>query len=202
MKLEELTGLDSYRKVKNMKSDNVSDIWSNNTNKDFEIIDPLLDILESEGFIVINSSVYAIVLLGNNSVIKFSLYDTAYDNYIKMLKNIPDNLKSFAPIIKGKTKFKQFDVYKIEKLTETSEKFFNTIKKVRNDLQNRSVPIEQIKETIEIFYPEILQKNKFNMDILDYVDYIRKNSDDILDLHGGNFMMRNNTIVLIDPFVR
>ena len=75
MKLEELTGIDSYRKVKNMKSDNVSDIWSNNTNKDFEIIDPLLDILESEGFIVINSSVYAIVLLGNNSVIKFSLYD-------------------------------------------------------------------------------------------------------------------------------
>ena len=84
-------------------------------------IQKIIDELVDNGYKILSDSIYAIILLGDNKVLKFYDKDPSFDLFLNIIDKIPNNLKQFVQKIYGVTNYKGIRVVKIEKLIPLSE---------------------------------------------------------------------------------
>jgi hypothetical protein len=191
MKINELTGIKNYPKVKTK---------SYYTFK---------NMLKDKGFVFLNDGLNGITFMGKNSVLKIFRPDQGYERFISLVKNIPSEYKPFAPKITSIRKYPpnpEIKFIKIEKLTE-----FNL-----NDDKNFSDIFSTYGEylTNDTFenYDELFTKitddedqlflKRFPIEFINFIIYLYNSKDRYrFDLHNDNIMMRGTTPVVIDPYI-
>jgi hypothetical protein len=175
----------------------------------------LMDYLSSLGFKYLGSGGYGYTFKGKNAVLKVFQQDTAYEEYIKFIKNIPNQYKNFAPKVSSVNSLpnnKDIKFIKLEYLeelnNENSEIVFYT-NYFLNDLYKETNKFEDINslEKIKNYY-----KNNTNTFIKysDYIDfylleflYFLKSKTPLnimWDINDSNIMMRENHFVITDPW--
>ena len=203
MKLYELTG------IKKINSLSVSDL--------------IMYFIDNSNYLFAGNGAQAYVFIhpNNKEVIKFWMFDSAYEAFIKYAKQHQSN--QFIPkIIKGinELKFKNHTIkyVRIEKLKELQnssiifgvefKKLINAIdkhiekkgiQKILSDYDNGS-----FLKTLNLYIDMFSSGNVDEKSIIDfyntYFDILKTiSTDSIPDLQGDNVMLRGKTPVIIDP---
>jgi hypothetical protein len=197
MKLNELTGIKNYPKLPKSKEDTIGD--------DRKLYDKIRELLKEKRFKYISEGAYGITFKGKNSVLKVFKNDTAYEHYVSLLKSIPNEYKQFVPKLTSVRSYPQnpdIKFVKIELLKET-----NLHKIHFNQLSKLFYQKEKFKNKEELFNLGFTKEeenflNLFPIDFINFVVWLNQNKKDhYFDLTNKNIMARNNTPVVIDPFV-
>lgn len=200
MKLNELTGIKSYPYI----------------DKYSLLMPDFIKYIENNGFKYLNKGISGIVFLGKHSVLKIFQSDKAYENYVRMIKQIPKEYKDYIPRITSVRSYPpnpEIKFVKIEKLGEVNYNNFpitfwlyffekysirNIKYKSYNDLFNDMFDNTTHKHTD---VKKIVKK--VPLEFINFIIwlYYNKLENDAWDLHSGNIMMRGNTPVVIDPYI-
>jgi hypothetical protein len=197
MKLNELTGIKNYPKLPKSKEDTIGD--------DRKLYDKIRELLKEKGFKYISEGAYGITFKGKNSVLKVFKNDAAYEHYVSLLKIIPNEYKQFVPkltSVRNYPKNPDIKFVKIELLKE-----INLPKIHFNQISKLFYQKEKFKNKEELFNLGFTKEeenflNLFPIDFINFVVWLNQNKKDhYFDLTNKNIMARNNTPVVIDPFV-
>lgn len=203
MKLYELTG------IKKLNSLSVSDL--------------IMYFIDNSKYMFAGNGAQAYVFIhpNNKEVIKFWMFDSAYESFIKYVKEHQSN--QFIPkIIKGinELKFKNHTIkyVRIEKLKELQSssiifgvEFKNLINAIDKHIEKKGIQKilsdydnGSFLKTLNLYIDMFSIGNVDEKTIIDfydtYFDILKTiSTDSIPDLQGDNVMLRGKTPVIIDP---
>jgi len=203
MKLYELTG------IKKLNSLSVSDL--------------IMYFIDNSKYMFAGNGAQAYVFIhpNNKEVIKFWMFDSAYESFIKYVKEHQSN--QFLPkIIKGinELKFKNHTIkyIRMEKLKELNNsttifgvEFKNLINAIDKHIEKKGISkiLSDYKsgvflKTLNLYIDMFSTNNVDEKSIIEfyntYFDFLQSSSDkSIPDLQGDNVMLRGKIPVIIDP---
>ena len=162
-----------------------------------------------------NESAYGMVFhkTGENSVLKlFSKRDKAYAAFVSLAIQHKSNphFPRFARKV-FEIKGTQYDAVKTELLTESvypttlasdmlKLRSYNTKADFEDDIYLKASWYNCTEQELKDKYKKWIEDNKELIEAFDIVkNFVAKSKGIALDIHSGNFMMRGDTVVIIDP---
>lgn len=157
--------------------------------------------LQSEGFNVLGSGCYGVVLQGdNNRVLKLcKKSDLGYKTFLDIMMNVRS---PYLPIVYQVIETSRFFVIEMEKLEKVWDAEYNTPRHVE-DLHNLIARYcRSFKRTYYNPGPPPVIADEDLKALLDLMveAWEPLQRDLCWDLHNGNFMMRGNQLVITDPW--
>jgi hypothetical protein len=185
-----------------------------------KVFDNPMEYVESLGFKHIRSGDYGSTFMGSKNVLKIFSDDSAYEKYISLYKNLPNQFRKFMPKNNGVKVWPadpKYKVIKLEKLDPLPNGMitrfqhsgfkmyfeYNTpeIIKTINQSNNFKDFIEKIKLTDSYYDSLWIVYDFIGFEMLQFIAWLYQHIDFFkFDLHSGNFMLRGEQLVLIDPW--